>query len=225
MTKSPEVRIIVTEDGSHSLEITSLNETYHSTHGAIQESRYVFIKQGLEFAIDTLRTPLRILEVGFGTGLNALLSFEHCKIHPSLGLEYVALEPFPLQEDVINVLNYPSFGLDESAFSQIHRSEWNMATDMGQFHFKKVNSRIEDFESDISFDLIYFDAFAPGKQPEIWSQEVFEKIFSLMSHNGILTTYSAQGQFRRTLRDVGFDIESLPGPPGKHEMTRAVKRG
>ena len=224
---SDSVQIVLTDDGSHSLFDPELKETYHSIHGAIQESQYVFINNGLKYLLDSgMRLPkISILEVGFGTGLNALLTVNISQIHVDTKFEYSTLEPYPVPDPIINKLNYNTItGLGEKIWHSIHRAPWNKQNRLyPNFELLKIKSTIEDFSSDNTFQLVYFDAFAPGKQPEVWHMEVFRKIYSLMSDQGILVTYCAQGKFKRTLKSVGFKVESLKGPPGKMEMVRAVK--
>jgi tRNA U34 5-methylaminomethyl-2-thiouridine-forming methyltransferase MnmC len=224
--RTPDLEIIITDDGSHTLYVPLLDETFHSTHGAIQESRHIFIRDGLEYLIDSTHPDkLKILEVGFGTGLNALLTIEYCEKHAETNIEYTALEPFPLGDQIIQNLNYyKEIGTGKNEWDKIHNASWNESTMiLPNFKILKLETSIENFETDQVLDLIYFDAFAPGKQPDIWDASIFEKLNRMMNKGAILTTYCAQGQFKRTLKSVGFDVESLPGPPGKFQMVRASK--
>lgn len=218
---------IITKDGSHTISIPELNVTYHSVHGAIQESLHVFITTGLQPLLNNQTTgSLSILEVGFGTGLNALLTaIEAEKAEKSM--YYVALEPFPLSNTEIYLLNYCELlgrkDLQED-FIQMHRCEWNksiVATEHLLLH--KSNKPLQQFEHATKFDLIYFDAFAPSAQPELWTQEVFEKLITMMRPGGVLVTYCSKGDVRRAMQAAGFIVEKIPGPPGKREMVRAKK--
>lgn len=219
-------KIITTEDGSHTLYREDLEEHYHSTHGAIQESQHVFIEAGLRKAIHR-NDPVKVLEIGFGTGLNALLTLKE-----ALGLkkkiQYVTLEPLPVSEEAYQQLNYGSLlDLEDAStyLKKMHESAWNFPfyfTDY--FILNKIQSKLEDAEfQDEVFDVVFFDAFAPSKQPEVWTLGNFSKIFKALKPGGILTTYSSQGQVKRTLKEAGFEFEKIPGPKGKREMLRATK--
>ena len=222
-----EVKIIVTEDGSHSLYHAKLNETYHSFHGAVQESRYVFLKEGLDF----LRTSfaldkIRVLEVGFGTGLNAILTSEWA-VANKVRVEYTTLEPFPLKSEVYEALNYHEFFEDKTVkerFLALNNAAWETKFQQNEFfNILKSEAKLQDFNSDSLFDIIFFDAFAPSKQSEMWDLEVIEKTALLLDSNGVFVTYCAKGQLKRDLKAVGLAVETLPGPPGKKEMVRGVK--
>ena len=223
-----EVKIIETEDGSHSLYVPSLNETYHSFHGAIRESKHVFIKEGLKYWLTSQsRKSASILEVGFGTGLNALLSLEFAQSNV-VDLFFHTLEPYPLEESVVKQLNYPELlqlPALADAFGVLHSAAWEVEEAIApNFTIRKNLQRLEDFVAEPeSFDIVYFDAFAPNKQSELWTPEMLEKIFNLLSPSGIMVTYCAKGQLKRDLKTLGFVVESLPGPPGKKEMVRATK--
>lgn len=216
-----KVEIKKTADGSHTLFVPDLNENYHSVHGAIEEAKHVFIKNG----IAQLSTHTNILEVGFGTGLNAFLTLLHSMNH-SHSVNYVGIEKHPVDTTILNELNYLDI-LDkkdlENYFLKLHNTTSKIQlTD--EFNFEK---KVDDFitselEKDF-YHLVYFDAFAPEKQPEMWTKEIFEKIYSSLSQNGFLVTYCAKGEFKRTLKSVGFRVEALPGPPMKREMVKAVK--
>lgn len=213
------IKIITTEDGSHSLYNEEMNETYHSTKGALGESKYVFIEKGLEYFIqENNPKSINILEIGFGTGLNALLSYQFAK-NNNTQINYTTLEPFPLSEEIISGLNYQ---FEPSIFKQIHYDIWadEMIID-DIFYFTKHLQKLENFQTVEKFDVIYFDAFAPSKQPEVWSLMNIQKCFNLLNQNGILTTYCSQGQFKRNLKEAGFQIEILQGAMGKKEMVRA----
>ena len=217
--------IIVSRDGSHTLFHPELNETYHSTHGAVQESIYVYINQGLK--LFNGHKEIVIIEVGFGTGLNALLTWNFAEKH-QIKIQYYTLEPFPLSSEIISELNYPSM-LDEVAsverFKSIHNVAWESQVKLSDyFSIHKKNITLENtvFPQN-NFHICYFDAFAPSKQAEIWSENNLSKIFNCLNTDGIFVTYCAQGSFKRALKKVGFEVEILPGPPFKKEMTRGKK--
>lgn len=204
-----------------------MNETYHSSHGALTESQHIFIEAGLQsYLNDHPGKPLKILEIGFGTGLNALLALRYALQH-QVSIHLVTLEPFPLPEDIYGVLNYASLFADELASEQflaLHKAEWEIEVNIGDsFVLQKKEQRLEDFSGDTQFDLVFFDAFAPNKQGELWTYEILEKTVGLMTPSAVLVTYCARGQFKRDLAALGLKVETLPGPPGKKEMVRAVK--
>lgn len=218
------LQVIATGDGSHSLLNTVLNETYHSVHGAIQESRHVFILHGLEAIEQTHpNQPIRILEVGFGTGLNVLLTWMHTK-ESKTPITYESWERYPLPESILLQLNYASQLEDMEGFDAIHRVPWNVETALvpGFSLLKKQGDVLVD-PIEGSYDLIYFDAFAPSKQPELWTMDVLKKVTNRLLPNGILVTYCAKGQVKRDFASLGLHVESPPGPPGKKEMTRASR--
>ena len=220
-TNKPELRI--SEDGSTTLYLASLDEHYHSYHGAIQESMHLFIKEGLAKLPPS--ESLNILEIGFGTGLNALLTLMH---KPASTIHYHSLEKFPLGNELTRQLNYPELLGDEGLrllFNHLHDSEWNREVKIHEgFYFSKHLCDFRDFSSKLKFDLIYFDAFGPDKQPELWSAQLFGNIASMTAKGGLLTSYSAKGTVRRTLEAAGFSVERIPGPPGKRQMIRATKQ-
>jgi tRNA U34 5-methylaminomethyl-2-thiouridine-forming methyltransferase MnmC len=216
--------IIITGDGSNSLRNISLNETYHSIHGAIQESVYVFIQQGLMPLMSKDKSEISILEVGFGTGLNALLTLQKAQTDKQK-VSYTALEPYPLPETIWKGLNYPD-ALDlADEFRCIHRSQWQIATELGDhFTLFKDKTSLQDATLQAGdFDLVYYDAFAPSKQPDLWELSVLEKVVSALRPEGIFVTYCAKGQLKRDLLSLRLNVETLPGPPGKKEMIRAHK--
>ncbi len=218
------VRAILTEDGSSSLFHIGLNETYHSIHGAIQESRHVFIENGLEALLQKKKKEIAILEVGFGTGLNALLTLLRTKSE-GVQITYTAIEAYPLSLETLSLLNYSTVLEATIDFQKIHHCEWNVLAQISEnFMLEKLHKKIYDvvFEKQ-SFDLIYFDAFAPSKQPEMWEPSILEKVVEAMKPNGTFVTYSSKGQLKRDLISLGLSVEKLPGPPGKREMIRAIK--
>ena len=222
-----QVELQVTSDGSHTLFNPLVNECYHSTHGALQESLHVFIKQGLEH-IANQTGVIRILEVGLGTGLNALLTVQAAHDR-DLRIEYTAVEAFPLETQITRTLNYPAMignHLAEKWFEDIHAAPWESAQAITSF-FKltKINGRLQDLTLERkAFDLVYFDAFAPQKQPEMWLPELLAKVAAAMDDGACLVTYCAKGQVKRDLRSARLEVEALPGPPGKREMIRAIRR-
>lgn len=221
------IELIVTGDGSHSLYLPELKETYHSTHGAMRESMHVFIRNGLETLPQPCGQSLSILEVGLGTGLNALLTAQWAMEHSST-IHMISLEAFPVGADIWENLNYAAqTGHPEAGtwWKRIHQSPWDEEAKINDhFFLTKLQVRLEDFRSTgKTFDLVYYDAFAPNKQPEMWTPEVLGKATGTMKKGGILVTYCAQGQFRRDLRALGMDVQTVAGPPGKKEMTRAVR--
>ena len=223
-----DLKIILTEDGSSSLINLELNETYHSIHGAIQESEHVFIKHGLAFfAHQKVSKEISIFEVGFGTGLNALLALKYAQEN-CIKIRYATIEAFPVDPLLIRELNYPeilAFENSEKYFQKIHSVEWNKEEEItSYFSITKINEAIQSAQlQSESFDVIFFDAFAPDKQPEMWKLIILQKTAMAMKPKGIFVTYSAKGQLKRDLISLGLSVEKLPGPPGKREMTRAIK--
>lgn len=222
------LKIIETKDGSHSLLNESLNETYHSTHGAVQESIHVFIKNGLRHWLS--QNPgkeVTILEVGFGTGLNTLLTLKE-SLEQKLKVHYTSLEAFPVSEELASQLNYSTQVPAEAGqfFSQLHAAPWNTpATITSDFTLEKREGQIQQMTlGERKYDLVYFDAFAPAKQPAMWELSVLEKVARSIKAKGVFVTYCAQGQLKRNLKSLGLEVESLPGPPGKREMVRATLR-
>jgi tRNA U34 5-methylaminomethyl-2-thiouridine-forming methyltransferase MnmC len=224
--------LIKTEDGSHSLYIKELNEHYHSIHGAIQESKHVFINAGLKSIISQKPSSISILEIGLGTGLNALLTFIDSTEFTGT-ITYTALEAFPISIELAKELNYPELLLTSelnnkasfrTVFNELHSSEWEKEISLSEnFIFHKIKNTLQKVEFKNTYDLVYFDAFGPPVQPEMWTEELFSKIFSATNSNGILVTYCAKGEVKRILKKVGFTVESLEGPPGKREMIRALR--
>ena len=221
------IKIITTEDGSHSLYHEGLKETYHSFHGALQESVHVFIEKGLRFWRNKSGMPkeVAIFEVGFGTGLNALLAAQFA-MENEVKISFTTIEPFPLDTEIVEQLNYANAigqGSLKEIFDQLHTSKWEEAVEISPFFsFLKSKSKLEDFQTEKRFDVLFFDAFAPNKQAELWTADILQKCFSLLKDGGVFTTYSAKGQLKRDLKSVGFELETLPGPPGKKEMVRGI---
>lgn len=219
--------LVATADGSHSLYLPAVDEHYHSSHGALLESRHVFIGNGYGVAAGLQRTTLRVLEVGFGTGLNALLTWERRR-SVRQPLAYTAIEPYPLDDELVARLNYPehvAVATARAMFEAIHHCSWGSEQQLDEcFTLQKCRCSFSQFEPQGEYDLIYHDAFSPAVQPEMWTRDVFAKLAGCMSSGAVLVTYCAKGEVRRSLRSVGLGVERLPGPPGKREMTRA-RRG
>jgi tRNA U34 5-methylaminomethyl-2-thiouridine-forming methyltransferase MnmC len=219
--------IILTKDGSHSIAIPSMDVTYHSVHGAIQESQHVFIKAGLLPLFQSgNQQPVHILEMGFGTGLNALLTLMEAEKNNRL-IHFTTLELFPLVQEQVAVLNYCSQLHREDlqpTFEQLHTCSWEEQVDIHHYFtlHKKQQSLLDITVAD-QFHLIYFDAFAPAAQPELWTIAAFEKLYHSLLPGGVLVTYCSKGDVRRAMQSAGFIVEKIPGPPGKREMVRAVK--
>lgn len=223
MSLKREIRI--TADGSSTLFIPEWDENYHSTHGAIQEAEHVFIEHGLK-AVQAAK-KLRILEVGFGTGLNALLTLRTAKEN-GLEIEYTGIEAFPVESELVEQLNYVSKignGHLAKEYELFHNSAWDTKIPITSFFtLEKLKTDFKTFiPSDAAYDLIYFDAFGPRAQEEMWNKLFFERLFAGLDEQGVLVTYCAKGQVKRDLKASGFLVEALPGPPGKREMTRAKK--
>lgn len=217
----PEILFQLTEDGSHTLYVPSMDEHYHSVHGAIQESRHVYLGAGFDAC--TATAPA-IFEVGFGTGLNALLTAVEAR-KTGRPVHYTSVELFPLSGEQVSLLNYGQQLDEEALFKKIHEVPWGEWCPVHDFfELKKVAA---DFLllplPRNEYDVVYFDAFAPNKQADLWQPGVFAKLFHSMKDGGVLVTYCAKGMVRRMLQEVGFAVERLPGPPGKHEILRAGK--
>lgn len=217
--------LILTNDGSQSVFSEKYGVTYHSKFGAVTESAHVFIAAGLRYKA-VVQREISILETGFGTGLNAFMTWLEAE-RRNLKINYLGLETFPISETEAASLDYPS-ALNcperEQDFLALHGCDWEAAQPFSEdFIFEKRQTPIEEFEQSGAFDLIYFDAFAPQAQPELWTEEVFARMFKSLKPDGVLVTYCAQGHFKRTLKKVGFTVERLQGPPGKREMTRAFR--
>lgn len=215
--------VVVTGDGSKTIHMPELNESYHSTHGALQEAEHVFIKNGLDLLG---KESVDVFELGFGTGLNAILAYRFSKQN-NVHINYVGVEAYPVTLEMIEALDYTDFlTVDEKkVFLEMHKADWGSRVALSdQFIFQKTEEKIEDYEVDEStMDIVFFDAFGPRTQGALWQPVILEKMASILRENGILTTYCAQGQFRRDLKSLGFDVTKVPGPPGKREMTVAFK--
>lgn len=222
------IQLVDTGDGSHSLRNLALDENYHSWNGAVTESRYVFVDMGLKKALE-LHSKIKILEVGLGTGLNAALSLAYA-VEQNIELSYIGLETFPIQQNLLKKLNFPEHfnQVEQATFQKLIESNWD--------HWIEINKDVRLYKCTQSIhegnklpiqdkvNLIYYDAFGPEKQPDMWQASIWDFCFEKLEDNGILVTYCAKGQFKRDLKQSGFIVESLPGPPGKREMVRAIKR-
>jgi tRNA U34 5-methylaminomethyl-2-thiouridine-forming methyltransferase MnmC len=215
------ITIIETSDGSHSLFVPALNETYHSRHGAIQESQWVFVKQGLDHVQESKKP--RIHEVGFGTGLNALLALRWAEEH-QVNVHFTTLETNVLSPELAAQLNYASSEKERSDFLKMHTCAWNEDVAVtSYFTLHKAQRRVQDEQAENQYDVVFYDAFGPPTQPEMWTLAIFQRMFAALKPSGIFVTYCAKGQVRRDLQSAGFTVERLPGPPGKREMLRATK--
>ncbi|SDW50102.1 tRNA U34 5-methylaminomethyl-2-thiouridine-forming methyltransferase MnmC [Lutibacter oricola] len=215
--------IIITGDGSSTIHMPEWNEQYHSKHGAIQEAKHVFIKSGLELFSNT---NVNILEIGFGTGLNSFITLLEA---PKLNLKvnYTGVEAYPVEKSEIEKLNYVeelSASKFQKEFDVLHTSNWEEEIKISEeFILKKEQKFFKEIDTKDYFNLIYFDAFGARVQPELWTEEIFEKMYASLKEGGVLVTYSAKGSVRRAMQAVGFKVERLAGPPGKREMLRAIK--
>lgn len=219
---------IITEDGSSSIYVPEWNESYHSTHGAVQEAYHVFMAMGLLYFIEKHPStrPIKILEMGFGTGLNAFITLLEAE-KSQIEIYYTGLEAYPLDLEEIQHLNYASLLSTKEMkgiFLKMHTFSWGEDHELTtKFRFKKELKYFADLSEIEKFDLVYFDAFGPKTQPELWTEEIFSNVHAAMKKDGVLVTYSAQGNARRAMKNVGFSVEKLKGPPGKRHMLRATK--
>lgn len=225
------LQIITTQDGSPTIFHSELNTSYHSIYGAVQESKYVFIQNGLIPLLNTKKEKIKILEIGFGTGLNCLLTYLEWKNfsnYASKSIDFIGIEKYPIDDSMITLLqNYPPFNEHKNIFQQMHSIKANTHHKFdNKFQLKILHlDVIADFHTieENEIDLIYYDAFAPSAQPKMWEKNIFELLYKKMNDSAILVTFCAQGQFKRNLKDIGFIVETLKGAPGKREMTRAIK--
>ena len=212
-----------TADGSYTLYVPELDEHYHSVKGALTESQHIFIDMGLKHS--SVLAP-RILEIGLGTGLNCFLTLLNAE-ESRRTIHYTGIERYPLDMDIIKRLDYPKLvgKGHETDYRAIHEALWEEDTALSPwFTLHKIKGDFTQYALEKGYDIIYFDAFAPEKQPEMWEQSLFDKLYQVLNDGGILTTYCAKGVVRRMLQAAGFVVERLPGPPGgKREMVRATK--
>lgn len=223
-----DAQIITTSDGSPTLYNPQLGEHYHSVHGAVQESRHIFIEAALRHRLaQAIPTEgLRLLELGFGTGLNALMTIEALR-GTDIAVHYTSLELYPVPEALYRKLSFPlQMPERDSVLQELHDAPWELEYTLSKatsFVLCKRQTDIESYIPEAGLDLIYFDAFSPETQPELWSQELFARLYKASRPGAVLTTYCAKGEVRRRLTRAGWLVERLPGPPGKREMLRAVK--
>lgn len=224
--------IIKTADGSTTIHLPDWNEQYHSKHGAIQEAYHVFIKHGLYYVHHLVRGEefqgeLSILEIGFGTGLNAFITYLEAK-KANLKINYVGVEGYPVSSEEIQHLNYTSelkAEKKDDIFKKLHDISWEDKHHINNnFNLTKQQKLFDEIEDTNQYHLIYFDAFGARVQPELWTEQIFQKMFNALKYKGVLVTYAAKGSVRRAMQSVGFSVEKLPGPPGKREMLRATKQ-
>jgi len=216
--------VILTADGSKTIYIPEMDENYHSTNGALQEAMHVFIQNGIRTF--NFKGEITVFEMGFGTGLNALLTLVEA-VNSNRTINYIGIEAYPVELELIKEINYEKL-VDEQFtedFSMMHSLSWEQKHILQpNFTFQKIHLKIQDYQPlNSSVDLIFFDAFGPKVQQEVWTIDVLKKMHDMLKPNGILVTYCAMGQMKRDLKSLGFIVEGLHGPPGKREMTRAVK--
>lgn len=216
--------IVETKDGSHTIFIPEWNESYHSKNGAIQEAKHVFIQAGLSLFKGK---SISVLEIGFGTGLNAFITFLEAK-EVNQQINYVGVEAYPVVLEEVEKLNYVKelkADREKAVFQKMHTSNWEHETELSSFF--KLNKRkqfFQDIKDVDSFDLVYFDAFGFNLQPELWTEEIFKNLFVAMKKDAVLVTYACRTSIRKAMLSVGFRVEKLPGAPGKREMLRAFKQ-
>lgn len=220
-------KIITTQDGSSTIHLEEWNEHYHSTHGAIQEANHVYIKTGL-FYVQQMFNPAQIhlLEIGFGTGLNAFMTYLETKKN-NFSVNYQGVEAYPVSAEEIAQLNYiTELNAENEAaiFTKMQVCEWGKEAVLSKkFTLTKRQQFFDQIEDEAKFNLIYFDAFGARVQPELWTVSIFQKMYKALQKSGVLVTYAAKGSVRRAMQEVGFKVERLQGPPGKREMLRATK--
>jgi len=215
-------QLVTTSDGSHTIYVPELDEHYHSVHGAAQESEYIFIRNGFDLC---RFDPVNIFEVGFGTGLNALLTATRV-INGEREVFYTSVEKYPLDDKIIRSLNHHLYAGTEGKeiFDRIHSAAWGVMSNIcHNFNLLKIRGDLTTDALSGNYDLVYFDAFGPNKQPEMWTTNIFARISGITKSDGILVTYSAKGEVKRNLKACGFTVTLIPGPPGKREIIRAIK--
>ena len=218
-------QLFQTADGSHSILSEQFGVSYHSKHGAIQETQHVFINAALRFKA-LLQQELSILDIGFGTGLNAYMTLIEAT-NRNLSVDYTGYEAFPISIQQAKNLNYPALlKMSDTSypFLMLHECDWGQRISINNhFSFQKCLQTFDQIVYQNKFDIVYFDAFAPNAQPDLWKQPLLEKMYQALKPDGVFVTYCAKGEVKRTLKAVGFQVERLKGPPGKREMTRAIK--
>ncbi len=223
-----ERKIIITGDGSTTIHLPEWDEQYHSKFGALQEARHVFIQMGLYKVLEREElSEISILEIGFGTGLNALVTWQEAN-KKKLLINYTGVEAYPISSEEVAHLNFA--GMLEvpeavSVFKKMHSAAWETPQAISDlFNLTKQQKFFQEITELNTYDLIYFDAFGAGVQPDLWTEEIFAKMYKALRNGGVLVTYAAKGSVRRAMQQVGFLVERLPGPPGKREMLRATKK-
>ncbi len=227
LSKNTRPTLLITEDQSHTLYIKEMDETYHSKHGAINESQHVYIQSGLSHKT-SCQDAVNVLEIGFGTGLNALLTFIEAE-QLQKKIYYQTFEPYPIPNHLVDVLNYGTTCNTSTAkelLQQLHQAEWNRKITLSDyFTIEKIADKFGNTPLQNNyFDVVYFDAFAPSKQPEVWSERNLKLCFDALKKGGIFTTYSVQGVIKRKLISIGFEVKKIPGPKGKREILHAIKK-
>lgn len=221
-----DIEVIKTDDGSSSLYLPKMDETYHSTHGAMAESQHVYINTGLKYLTERGEKEINLFELGFGTGLNVILTYLYWNNRSDIKINYTTIEKYPLSTTIVEQLNYKGITDNDelkAILYQMHNMEWSFQKEIKEgFTFTKCKTAIEEFETSQKFSLIYYDAFAPSKQPEMWQLPILEKVMNLIAQGGVLVTYCAQGQFKRNLKTLGFELDMQQGPKGKAQITRAI---
>jgi tRNA U34 5-methylaminomethyl-2-thiouridine-forming methyltransferase MnmC len=220
-----ERSILLTNDGSCTVLVSATGDTYHSRHGAIQESRHVYIDAGLDYYVQQHpgASIIRVFETGFGTGLNALLTGLYAVQH-NINISYHTVEPFPLIQEEFSRLNYGELVQDKGMLSAIHHSDWGKAVNINpHLQLTKHLLTLNAYHSQETFDVIYHDAFAPDVQPELWTEEVFKQLYKITSPGGVLVTYSSKVVIRRAMEQAGYVVEKIPGPHGKRDMAKATR--
>ncbi|MBL7911147.1 MAG: tRNA (5-methylaminomethyl-2-thiouridine)(34)-methyltransferase MnmD [Bacteroidia bacterium] len=220
-----QLEVVNTNDGSTTLLNKELNATYHSKFGAVEESKHIYINHGLVPSMSYFGNSINIIEIGFGTGLNALLTLQEATLQ-KLNIHYYAIEKNPVPKELYKKLNYSSFvkTLEEDQFERIMASEWEEQITLNPFFkISKLQKDIHDLPTLPQAHLIYYDAFAPAAAPDMWQKPVFDKLYNVLPQKGSIITYCAKGEVKRTLKQTGFIVEALPGPSGKREITRAIK--
>ena len=226
-----EREVVITADGSSTIHLPEWDEQYHSKHGAIQEAYHVFIKHGLHHFCDSKLVSnsnhqISILEIGFGTGLNAFITLLEAK-KLNTKINYFGVEGYPVVMNEVVQLNYPTqleATIKASLFNRMHETSWEESHEISKhFFLTKQNRFFSEINEKEAYNLIYFDAFGARVQPELWTETIFQKMYNALKENGVLVTYAAKGSVRRAMQAVGFFVEKLPGPPGKREMLRATK--
>lgn len=222
---NPELKIVTTADGSKTIYNSAVGENYHSRHGALQESKHVFLNSGLKYYVDDhSTTSIGVLEVGFGTGLNFMLSADYCSEN-HIQLNYTGIEAYPLTVEMISQTGYDAYMSSAiwNSFLKFYPDALKTSVQINSCQLQIANCQLLDFSSRERFDVIYFDAFAATHQPEMWSEEAIAHTAKFLKPGGVFVTYAITGNLKRMLKSLGFEVEKAPGAPGKREMLRAVK--